>query len=159
MKLIIMRHGTAEDFHADGDHARELIDKGYEQSKRQARRIAGLGLLPSLVLSSPLMRCRQTAETFCKEAGISGPMMQSWLACGMDPETALKELGAYTEFGTVAIVGHEPDLSSLVAWITGSDGGSIRMRKATVAVLSINPTSRRGTLEILLPAKSGLSAD
>ncbi|MDX1679923.1 MAG: histidine phosphatase family protein [Akkermansiaceae bacterium] len=159
MKLIIMRHGTAEDFHADGDRSRELTSKGYEQSRRQARRLAGLGLLPSLVLSSPLMRCRQTAETFCAEAGISGPMIQSWLACGMSPETALEELGAYSEFETLAVVGHEPDLSSLVAWITGSEGGSVRMKKATIAVVALSPPSRRGTLELLLPAKQGLGSD
>ena len=156
MKLIIMRHGKAEDGNPEGDHARKLTPKGHRQAERQAQRLAKSGQLPNLILSSPLVRARETAETFAQAADISGPMIQTWLACGMSPETAVEELAAYKEFGSVCIGGHEPDLSSLVALLTGSSAGSIQMKKGSMAILSANPPSKRATLEVLLPAKSGL---
>lgn len=159
MELIIMRHGKAEDRHSDGDHARQLTKKGHHQAERQARRLAGLDLLPGIILASPLVRARETAETFAQAADIPGPMIQTWLSCGMRPATAIKELAAYTEFGRVCIVGHEPDLSSLVAWLTGSTASSIVMKKASIAVLQVDPPSRHSSLEMLLPAKEGLDTD
>ncbi len=157
MKLIIMRHAKAEDSHADGDHARRLTKKGHQQSERQARRLAGLGLLPGIILSSPLVRSRETAETLAQAADIPGPMIVNWLACGMRPGTAMEELVAYKDFGCVCIVGHEPDLSSLVAWLTGSTSYSVVMKKASIAVIDTDPPASHATLEMLIPAKEGLS--
>lgn len=156
MKLIIMRHGKAEDSHPDGDHARQLTPKGHRQAELQARRLAKTGQLPNLILSSPLVRARETAETFARTAAISGPMIQTWLACGMRPQSAIDELAAYKEFGSVCIVGHEPDLSSLIAYLTGSSASSIQMKKGGIAILTANPPAKRATLEVLLPPKSGL---
>ena len=82
--------------------------------------------------------------------------IQTWLSCGMSPSTAIKELAAYTEFRTVCIVGHEPDLSSLVAWLTGSTASTIQMKTGSIAVLEVDPPSRHATLEMLLPAKESL---
>jgi phosphohistidine phosphatase len=158
MKLIIMRHGKAEDNHPDGDHARALTKKGHRQAQRQAQRLAGLGLLPAITLSSPLMRARETAETFAQTAKIAGPMIVNWLASGMRPATAMQELTAYKEFGCVCIVGHEPDLSSLVAWLTESTANSIQMKKGAIAVLTVSPPSQHAVLEMLLPAKEALSS-
>ena len=155
MRLIVMRHAKAEDSHPDGDHARALTKKGHQQSERQAQRLSSMGLLPGLVLSSPLVRSRETAETFTQTADIPGPMIVNWLACGMRPGTAIEELAAYKEFGSVCIVGHEPDLSSLVNWLIGSNAYSVVMKKASIAVLDVEPPASRATLEMLLPAKEG----
>lgn len=159
MDLIVMRHGKAEDSHSEGDHARELTAKGHQQAERQARRLAQAGLLPAIVLCSPLVRSRQTAETFCESVDISGPMIQSWLACGMTPETALSELTAYQDFGRVAIVGHEPDLSSLVAWLLAGHDQAIQMKKGSIALLWVQPPARRANLQLLLPARLGLGGE
>lgn len=154
-----MRHAKAEDTHAEGDHARRLTPKGHCQAERQARRLALADRLPAIVLCSPLVRSRQTAETFCESVGISGPLIQGWLACGMSPEIALRELAAYQDFDRVAIVGHEPDLSSLVAWLLGGRQDGIRMKKAAIALMRVQPPSPQATLEFLMPARTGLDAD
>jgi len=159
MDLIVMRHGQAEDRHSEGDHSRALTPKGRQQAERQARRLAGAGLLPAIVLCSPLVRARQTAETFCEAGGISGPLIQNWLACGMHPETAFNELAAYRDFGRVAIVGHEPDLSGLVVWLTGGHEDSVRMKKGSIALLQLPPASRHASLRLLLPAREGLGGE
>jgi phosphohistidine phosphatase len=151
MELIVIRHGKAEDFHKEGDAARELVARGRKQAKNVARLLAGTKWLPEIVLTSPLVRARQTADVFCEAAGVPGAVIQGWLACGMNPERALGELAGFGEFKRVAIVGHEPDLSSLVGWVLGASGGGVEMKKGAVACLRINPPSRQGLLRFLIP--------
>ncbi|MEO5913609.1 MAG: histidine phosphatase family protein [Luteolibacter sp.] len=153
MELILLRHGLAEDTHVDGDFSRALMEKGREQARRAAKLLKSADRLPAIVLTSPLIRARQTAEEFCETAGMPGAVLQGWLACGMTPETAMTELTAFRDFKSVAIVGHEPDFSELIQWILGSDGGGIEMKKGAIASLKISPPSQYGTLNYLIPPK------
>ncbi len=153
MQLILLRHGKAEDINIGGDFSRELVEKGREQSRRAARLLKGAGALPDIVLTSPLTRARQTADEFCQTAGMPGPVIQGWLACGMHPESALAELAAFRDFKRVAIVGHEPDFSQLIQWILGANGSSIEVKKGAIACVQITPPSRHGTLAYLIPPK------
>lgn len=153
MELILLRHGKAEDANVGGDFSRVLVEKGREQARRAARLLKAAGGLPDIVLSSPLQRARQTADEFCQTAGISGAMTQGWLTSGMNPETALAELAAFRDFKRVAIVGHEPDFSTLIQWVLGAQGGSIEVKKGAIACVKIQPPTRRGTLIYLIPPK------
>jgi phosphohistidine phosphatase len=153
MDLILLRHGKAEDLNPGGDSARELLEKGREQSRRAARLLKRAKLLPEIVLTSPLVRARQTAEEFCNTAGMPGAVIQGWLACGMHPEEALHELAGFREFKRVAIVGHEPDFSELIQWILGTSGGRVEVKKGSITCVQINPPSRHGTLIYLVPPK------
>jgi len=153
MDLILLRHGKAENTSVDGDFSRALVEKGREQARRASERLNGAGVLPDIVLTSPLLRARQTADEFCQAAGMPGPMAQGWLASGMAPETAIRELAAFRDFKRVAIVGHEPDFSQLLRWILGTVDGSIEFRKGTIACVRIAPPSRHGVLAYLIPPK------
>lgn len=154
MDLILLRHGKAEDINIGGDFTRELVEKGREQSRRAAKLLKAAGVLPDIVLTSPLTRARQTADEFCQAADMPGPVIQSWLACGMTPETALAELAAFRDFKRVAIVGHNPDFSQLIEWIIGTSG-AIEMKKGALACLEITPPSRNGRLAYMIPPKLG----
>jgi len=151
MELIVLRHGKAEDYHPSGDVGRELLEKGRIQSRDAGHLLKSSGLLPDLVLCSPLMRARQTADEFCTAAGLPAPTVVSWLAAGMHPDTALNELTAYKEFSRVAIVGHEPDLSELIQWLLGARGSTIEMKKGSIACLRVYPPAKVGTLLFLAP--------
>jgi phosphohistidine phosphatase len=153
MDLILLRHGKAEDFNAGGDSARELVEKGREQARRAARLLKGAKCRPEIVLTSPLVRARQTADEFCEVAEVPGAVIQGWLACGMSPERALKELAGFCEFKRVAIVGHEPDFSGLVEWLLGTSCGGVDFKKGAIACLRIDPPSRHGMLKFLIPPK------
>lgn len=154
MQLILLRHGKAEPHgHPEGDGARALVDKGRDQAARAARMLKAADLLPEIVLTSPLLRARQTAEIFCLEAKMSGPLLQPWLACGMAPGLALAELVGFRDFSRVAIVGHEPDFSGLIAWLLGISGGAVEMKKGGLACVEIQPPSQRGRLLYLSPPK------
>lgn len=153
MDLILLRHGKAEDFHKDGDTARELVEKGREQARRAGKLLRRSKWRPEIVLTSPLVRARQTADEFCEAAGLPGAVIQGWLACGMDPERALGELAGFNEFERVAIVGHEPDFSSLVEWLLGVSGGSVTVKKGALVCLTVHPPARHATLRFLIPPK------
>jgi phosphohistidine phosphatase len=151
MKLILLRHGKAEDFNIDGDFARPLVEKGRNQARNAARVLKAAGELPHIVLTSPLVRARQTADEFCQTAGMPGATLQGWLACGMTPEVAMRELATFREFKSVAIVGHEPDLSTLLEWLLGTTTGRVEMKKGTIACVRIAPPARSGELVFLIP--------
>ncbi len=153
MDLILLRHGKAEDENPEGDFSRNLTEKGREQSRRAARLLKSAGKLPAILLTSPLIRARQTADEFSRTAEIPGAITQSWLACGMAPETALKELAKFPEFKRVMIIGHEPDFSLLIQWFTGTSGDSIQVKKGAIACIQIFPPSRHGKLKYLIPPK------
>ena len=159
MELILLRHGKAEDINIGGDFTRELVEKGREQSRRAARLLKSARVLPEIVLTSPLIRARQTAEEFCNTAEIPGAVIQGWLACGMSSETALSELAAFRDFRRVAIVGHEPDFSQLIAWILGIAGGGIVVKKGSLTCLTVNPPSRIGSLVYMIPPKLATGAE
>ena len=153
MDLILLRHGKAEDMSPGGDFSRELVEKGRDQARKAARLLKAADLLPDIVLTSPLVRARQTADTFCQTAEIPGALVQSWLASGMSPESGLAELAGFKEFKRVGIVGHEPDFSQLIAWATGAQAGGIVMKKGAIACVRLNPPSRFGSLQFLIPPK------
>lgn len=159
MELILLRHGKAEDFHPDGDRSRALVEKGRKQAQRAARLLTAAGKLPDIVLSSPLVRARQTAAEFCTTAGISGELIQGWLACGMTPESAMAELRAFRDFKRVMIVGHEPDFSGLVESLLQAPSGSIEVKKGALVCLRINPPSPFATLRYLIPPKLADESD
>ncbi len=152
MELLLLRHGKAADHgHPEGDFARELVEKGYEQARRAARLLTAAGRLPDLVLTSPVLRARQTAEEFCKTAGLDAPLAQPWLACGMRAEEAASELAGFREFQRVMIVGHEPDFSSLLEWLLETGGGGIEVKKGALACIQCAPPARGGWLAFLVP--------
>ena len=152
MELILVRHGKAEDHgHPGGDGARALTAKGRRQSGKVGRYLRAEGLVPDLVLTSPLVRARETAELLCEAAEADPPVVQEWLVCGMRPQEALHELAAYAgTMETVAIVGHEPDFSRLVGYLLGAEAGHVRVKKASIIYLSIDPPRRGGILHFNL---------
>lgn len=152
MHLILLRHGKAEDHgHPAGDGARALVEKGRHQSRNAGKLLRQVKLLPDIVLTSPLVRARQTAEEFCAAAGLDAPLVQPWLASGMSPADALSELAAFQGFDRVMIVGHEPDFSRLIDWTLGAGSGGVDMKKGALACLDVSPPSRSATLLYLIP--------
>ena len=68
----------------------------------------------------------------------------------MRPQTALHELSAYRDLNSVAIVGHEPDFSSLVEHLLGAHPGSILVKKTSLISLTLG---RYPTLNFSIPCK------
>lgn len=136
MKLSIIRHAQAIDFGTLAfDDARQLTEKGIKQSQSIGEHLLETGQLPEIVLSSPTLRAKQTAEILCQSAGMSEPLLEPFLSCGMRPEVALSELKSYAGLAHVALVGHEPDLSYLLARLMGVHELQFQVKKASLSIL------------------------
>ena len=149
MKLYVIRHAKATDFGEQAwDGERPLTEKGLKQSRRIGEFFAQSSDVPELVLTSPILRAQQTADALCSAAGIDAPLTVDWLRCGMRPESAVKELVAYTGFERVAIVGHNPDLYFLLHHLLDEMESPAHVKKASVHVLErFNPPQSRAVLE------------
>jgi phosphohistidine phosphatase len=149
MTLYLIRHATAAAHGlSGGDFARSLVPKGIKQAHRVGTFLRESDLIPDLVFTSPVLRAKETAEILAGE-GCPSPIVQSWLSCGMRPEIALQELSAYRELDAVAIVGHEPDFSTFIEYLLGT----IRVKKASVISLEIDPPRQAGSLNFSIPCK------
>jgi len=152
MELLLLRHGKAAPHgHPDGDFARSLEEKGRQQARNAARLLRLAKWLPDLVLTSPVLRARETAVEFCVAAELDAPLIQPWLACGMRPAEAAAELAAFREFRRIMIVGHEPDFSSLAGWLLETGSGGMEVKKGALACIRCTPPMRGGQLAFLIP--------
>lgn len=138
MRLYIMRHGPA----AEGgprypdDRLRPLTEEGRQKTREAARGLAALADDIGAVLTSPLVRARETAEIAAEALGLEdGPRKTAALEPGFDPALLLREARATGKPG-VLVVGHEPDMGLLLAWVLGGRKRvaiSVPFKKAAVA--------------------------
>ena len=131
MKLYVIRHAQAV---STFTNERALTPKGQQQSMNIGNYFKASGVVPDIVLASPMLRARQTAEILCVSAGFVLPQVESWLSCGMSPEAAMHELKAYAALDSVVIVGHQPDLGFFLDKVLG--GFPHAVKKASVSVLA-----------------------
>jgi phosphohistidine phosphatase len=111
MQLVIVRHAEAAP--GDPDELRPLTAAGREQARALGRQLRGQGLRPNAVVSSPLLRARETAAAL----GLGESDVDERLAPGA---TAADIRDSATGRGeTVVVVGHQPDCSQAVAAISG----------------------------------------
>jgi len=162
-QLLLVRHGIAEDRSEDRpDGLRALTPAGRRRTTAVLERAVALGLAVDRLVSSPLVRARQTAE-LALGAGLAPslelatalepgadplPMLARWLVSTAKPlapqplgggRSAGEDLPAADSSGalplSMALVGHEPDLGDLAATLLGAPPGSIALRKAGLALL------------------------
>lgn len=153
MNLYLLRHADANTV-ATSDDERPLSEKGREQASKMAQFCTVHGIEVALVLSSPVLRARETAEIFAKELKAELELVP-WLACGAHPETVERELREYRDRGSVALVGHEPDFSGIAAHFLGLPcQENIRIKKASLTLLELD-TIRAGaaSLQFSIPCR------
>jgi phosphohistidine phosphatase len=144
MELILWRHADAEDPGPKGDFARELTKKGRKQAERMAA-----WLKPRLegewtVLSSPAARAVQTVSPLGLDYEIRTGLDTSGSAADL-----LRESG-WPDGGCVIVVGHQPTLGEVAAYLMGGGDGDIAVRKG--AVYWFATRDRDGRTETVLKA-------
>jgi phosphohistidine phosphatase len=146
VKLVIIRHAIAV---ARGtpdipDDERPLTQKGKRRFKEVARGLAQICGCPDVILTSPLPRAADTAEIAAKAWGRLSPTSEPVLARG-SPDEILNVLSQYASDQRIAIVGHEPMLSALLARLLGSGiGDRFTLRKGGVAHLDVPGSPAEG---------------
>jgi len=154
MLVTFLRHAEAED-EITTDFDRRLTPKGLEQADKAGRFCVRCGLIPDVIVTSPVVRAEQTAQAVSKRLDGRELIVERWLACGMSPEDCFEGLAPYAKFDHVMLVGHEPDFSAAISACIGlPDSGSVLVRKASLTGIDLRrPRAGAGRLEFTLPSR------
>ena len=155
MELLIIRHAIAlerDPLRWRDDGTRPLSPAGIRRSRLAAAGLKEFIKAPNRLLTSPLVRARQTAQILTDIAGWPRPEEAPELAPGVAAQAVFTRLGQ-DRSKVVAVVGHQPGLGILLtACLLGEDGAlAIEMKKNAVACVSFegSPRAGRGVLKWL----------
>jgi phosphohistidine phosphatase len=161
MEIYIVRHGDAidrNDPQITSDAMRWLTDEGRDEVAVSARLLEKVGVKPDLVLSSPMVRARQTAEIICDRIGpAAGPLSSEHLVYGGSLAGVLDDIVQHGKPTSVVLAGHMPSVGALVgylAWARPEDG--VPFRTAEVARVDLPDDTLEpgfGDLRWLIPPK------
>jgi phosphohistidine phosphatase len=155
MDIVLMRHGrsTARDSHVGADEQRPLTADGLKRLKQALPGMHRVAPCIERVVTSPLLRARQTAEVVAE--GYSAPLKESAaLAPGADPQVITRWLTRQHD-DVLLLVGHESDLGRLASWyLTGSNESFLPMKKGAICVIHFagKPAAAKGELRLLFTA-------
>lgn len=156
MRLVLMRHaeaGEADPGRWPDDRDRPLTDAGRREHARVALALHRMGLRFDRILTSPLVRARETAAITARVYGERpAPETTEMLGDRAQPAAILAGL-ADVKADTLLCVGHEPTLSRLVGLLTSRDGSArVEMAKSGLAVIECAspPGPGRGMLQMHL---------
>jgi phosphohistidine phosphatase len=159
MELLIVRHAIACERDAErwpDDRERPLSARGVLRARQAARGVRKLMRRPVSVLSSPLLRARQTAAILSEYAGWPRASLCPLLAPEASPAAVLALLARSHE-SRVALVGHQPGIGRLlVSCLPAARGAAaFEMRKMAIAVVGFDGAARagHGTLRMLVPPR------
>jgi phosphohistidine phosphatase len=160
MILYIIRHAWAEETDETrwpDDAQRPLSDEGRKRFARVVNVLADRGFAPMVVATSPLVRCRQTAEIIVRQlAGKPRLVPRDELSPGSDLDKLIAWTAAYAaEEKELAWVGHAPDVGHLTAALIGDPFSNVAFAKGAVAAIEFgsHPTRRQGELRWMVTAK------
>ncbi len=155
IKLYLMRHGIAAELGEGGvikDEDRPLTQEGRARMKQAAAGLRELDLKFNVILTSPLLRARQTAEAVAEVLDLQhkvkifeslAPGKAFIEGEGSHAEIFL-ELGAY-QFDRALLVGHMPDLAELASFLlTGNRNLNVEFKKGSVCAIEVSSIPPRG---------------
>ncbi|MCB1060386.1 MAG: phosphohistidine phosphatase SixA [Calditrichaeota bacterium] len=139
MYIYLVRHAIAVEHGTPGykDSDRPLTEEGIERMQKAARGLAHFIDPPDLIVSSPYLRAKQTAEILAvalqSRDGITEWPMLTPASAPTGVFANLNENSSTTN--SVMLVGHEPHISRLTALLLGTKSDAIRFKKGAVCAL------------------------
>ncbi len=155
MNLYIIRHAIAvEEDSSSEDSQRALTDKGSKKMRQIAKGLRILGSEFDMILSSPYVRARETAEILGDVFKVKEQISFSNNLVPMgNPDLLIAEINEKYSVDSLAIVGHEPYLTALISLLIGQGSPvDLNLKKGGVCRLSTDDLHhlRHATLEWLL---------
>ncbi len=154
-ELYLIRHGVAED-RGDAwpdDAKRPLTEEGMARMRKAVRGLSRLGVTIDVILTSPLVRARQTAEIVAAGLALRPSIVTvdaltptgTFAALAVDLEKHARKAG-------IALVGHEPNIGEIAARLIGSRH-PIEFKKGAVCRIDVDqlPPQGPGDLRWFLP--------
>jgi phosphohistidine phosphatase len=119
VRIYLVRHGDAvPEEEAGSDRDRWLSPRGREAARVLGKLLRGQAIEPDAILSSPLPRAVQTAELLASSLDFFAPIAtRRCLEPSAHPRVAANEIAAAG--ASIIVVGHEPAISSLGAFLLG----------------------------------------
>src|SRR5438045_8709674 len=149
MQLYFLRHGEADwPGGTKPDDQRPLSDYGKKEVRQVAKFLNRLKVKTDLVVTSPLPRASQTAEVAAEQ--LKTKLRQDE---ALEPGFGISELRNVLKrhrSKVLLLVGHEPDFSSVISALTGA---SLKLSKAGVALVDIDPYTEKSRLLWLFQPK------
>lgn len=141
MELYILRHGKAEPYgHSyPSDSIRPLAEQGIKRTRLSAKGMKAAKVNVGLIVSSPLLRARQTAEIVHEGLGIAEPVEFSDSLAGGNVRGMLSTIDARSSLGGLMLVGHEPTLSELISTMaSGSYHTAFNLKPGGMCKLNVS---------------------
>lgn len=151
--LFVLRHAIAEDLSDSGDDFdRNLTEEGINKTKSLKEFFSELNEEVDIVLTSPYVRARQTAELFIENTNNVELKIVDFLALGSSSNEIIRGLNIFNKYSKILIVGHAPDLEIFLGRLTG--GNKIRLKKGALAKINLDDSiDLSGELEWLITSK------
>lgn len=145
MKLYLMRHGDAEDpapGDFDGDYYRALTMRGRKRMRQMGKAMRDHGLLPDVIIASPVVRALQTAEIVAATVDPAEPLIvRRELGLDGDILALVRELMG-SDIKSALLVGHEPSLSDFVVAVTEPDSWNGAFSRGMVLAIRLIPPGK-----------------
>jgi phosphohistidine phosphatase len=150
LELYLIRHGLAAERGEEypDDSKRPLTSDGIARLRKEARALDVLDVSFDQILSSPLVRARQTADVFAEiMKGKPAVATIDALTPAGTPAAVIQELGKHMRKESVALVGHEPNMGELAAHLIGAKM-PLPFKKGAIARIdfSVFPPKGKGQL-------------
>jgi phosphohistidine phosphatase len=157
LELYLIRHGIAAergDEYPD-DSKRPLTSAGMSKLREVAKGLNELDVSFNVIISSPLVRTRQTAEIVAGTLKEKPQVVTSdALAPAGTPAGVVQELARHAKHARIALVGHEPNLGELAARLIGAKS-AIEFKKGAICRIDFEvlPPKGMGQLRWFLPPR------
>jgi phosphohistidine phosphatase len=160
MQIYVLRHGIAEDGAPGGrDADRSLTAEGRKKLREVLRLALRADVSPSLIITSPYLRAVQTAEVAVEVLGYDESLLKAEaLVPSSSPEGVWDEIRNHKGLVQLMLVGHEPLLSRVVAYLLGAPSIQVDLKKAALVRIDIDSfgPQPRGMLKWMLVPKLAL---
>ena len=161
MDLYVIRHATAQQLgkkNSFTDRKRALTADGRNKVREAAKGLRKLGVEVDLILTSPLVRAVETAEIFAAALKLEKKNISQTdnLEPGASASKLFAEIKKSAGVESIAIIGHQPDMSELIVKIVqGKSKMSLPLKKGGVCYIRVTETvpALKGSLEWLLTPK------
>jgi phosphohistidine phosphatase len=157
LELYLIRHGVAAERGEEypDDSKRPLTSSGMSKLRSEAKALNELGVGFDVIIVSPLVRTKQTAEIIAATLKDKPQVVTSdALAPAGTPAAVVQEINRHARKARIALVGHEPNLGELAARLIGAKS-PIQFKKGAICRIDFDvlPPKSLGQLQWFVTPK------
>jgi phosphohistidine phosphatase len=144
MDVYLVRHAHAEERDKatwPNDNKRPLAKEGKRRFASLLKRMNDLPDYVDILATSPLTRAKETADLLVEKAAWQPYVVWDELSVDMDPALVVEKLRNLRGVSSVALVGHEPQMSMLFSLLISGTKSGVHMefKKGAIARIGFSP--------------------